>query len=178
VARILIVGGGCRGRRLAGELVAAGRAVRITTRSEARRAEIEGTGAECWIGTPARLGTLRGALDGATLACWMLARAAGEPDALHALHGPRLEGFVRQIVDTTVRGLIYDASPGALEPQLLWSGAEVVQSLAGVNAIPASVLAAAADDDESWVASARGAVEELLRGPTRQPPGLSSKQSP
>ena len=163
VARILIVGGGCRGRRLGAELAAGGHAVRITTRSEVRRAEIESAGAECWIGTPARLSTLRGALDGATLACWMLARASGEPEELSALHGRLLESFVRQVIDTTVRGLIYDTSSQASEQRvLLRTGAEIVESLAAFNAIPAKVLAPPRDDDESWIASARNAVEELL----------------
>lgn len=173
MARILIVGGGCRGRRLAGELVANGHAVRITTRSEARRAEIESAGAECWIGTPARLSTLRGALDGVALACWMLARVSAAPDELRALHGPLLESFVRQVIDTTVRGFIYDATPQACEPRLLATGIEIVESLAAFNAIPARVIAAARDDDGSWIASARGAVDQLLRGGPGEPPRLS-----
>ena len=173
VARIVIVGGGCRGRRLAGELRASGHAVRITTRSEARRAEIERTGAECWIGTPARLSTLRGALDGATLACWMLARPSGRPDELQALHGRLLEGFMRQIIDTTVRGFIYDASPQAPERRALEGGTEIVESLGGFNAIPVKVLAPARDDGESWIASARSAVEELLGPESRASARLS-----
>ena len=60
VARILIVGGGCRGRLLAQELVGEGHAARVTTRQESARAEIEAAGAECWIGAPQRMGTLRG----------------------------------------------------------------------------------------------------------------------
>lgn len=175
MARILIVGGGCRGRLLAGELVAGGHAVRITTRSETRRAQIESAGAECWVGSPARLSTLRGALEGVTVACWMLARASGRPDELRALHGPRLEGFVRQIIDTTVRGFIYDASRHALERQLLETGSEMVASLAGFNAIPARVIASTGDDDGNWVASARTAVEGLLGGGEGASPRLSSK---
>ena len=48
------------GRRLAAEMTEHGHALRITTRTEASRAAIEATGAECWIGTPDRLATLRG----------------------------------------------------------------------------------------------------------------------
>ena len=77
MARILIVGGGCRGRRLAACMVAAGHSARITTRSEAGRGAIEQAGAECWIGTPDRLATLRGALDSVTIACWLLGSASG-----------------------------------------------------------------------------------------------------
>src|ERR1700685_3874839 len=72
MARMLIVGGGCRGRQLAAALVGEGHGVLITTRSQAGSAAIESSGAECWIGTPDRLATLRGALDGVTLAFWLL----------------------------------------------------------------------------------------------------------
>src|SRR5947209_19816979 len=109
MARILIVGGGCRGRLLAGDLVGKGHAIRITTREERGRAAIEARGAECWIGTPDRLGTLRGALEGVTLACWLLGSASGSAPQVGALHTSRLGAFVRQLIDTTVRGFIYEA---------------------------------------------------------------------
>ena len=76
-----MVGGGCRGRRLARELAAGGNAVRITTRTEGGRAAIEGGGAECWVGTPDRLATLRGALDSVALACWLLGDAEARPSS-------------------------------------------------------------------------------------------------
>ncbi len=114
MARVLIVGGGCRGRRLAAELVGegSGHAVRIVTRTEAGRGEIEASGAECLIGSPDRLATLRGALDGVTIACWLLATATGESEQVRALHGSRLESFLAQAIDTTMRGFVYEA-PGA-----------------------------------------------------------------
>jgi hypothetical protein len=115
VARILIVGGGCRGRRFAEAMVEPGHAVGATTRDEARRAAIEATGAECWIGTPDRLATLRGAFADVTVACWMLACARGSAEEIEPLHSSRLEFFLSQAIDTTARGLIYDAwvVPGA-----------------------------------------------------------------
>jgi hypothetical protein len=109
VARILIVGGGCRGRRFAQRMVEQGHAVRATTRGEAGRAAIEATGAECWLGTPDRLATLRGALANVTVACWMLACARGSEEEIAPLHSSRLEFFLSQAIDTTARGLIYDA---------------------------------------------------------------------
>jgi hypothetical protein len=160
VARILIVGGGCRGRRLAQELVGKGHAVRITTRSEARRAAIEDTGAECWIGTPDRLATLRGSLDSVAIACWMLACASGREDELAALHGSRLEFFLGQAIDTTARGLIYDASPGRVPAPELAAGERVFRSITELNAIPALVLRARGH--EAWIAQADRAVASLL----------------
>ncbi|MEA2299335.1 MAG: hypothetical protein QOF77_2271, partial [Solirubrobacteraceae bacterium] len=56
---MLIVAGGCRGRALGRRLAGAGHAVRITTRTEAGRAGIEAAGAECYIGTPDRIASLR-----------------------------------------------------------------------------------------------------------------------
>ncbi|HLB21914.1 MAG TPA: hypothetical protein VK605_07365, partial [Solirubrobacteraceae bacterium] len=98
MARILIVGGGCRGRRLATQMVQQGHALRVTTRSDAGRAAIEATGAECWIGTPDRLATLRGALDNVTVACWMLAGASGDRQEVAALHASRLRFFLSQAI--------------------------------------------------------------------------------
>jgi hypothetical protein len=171
VARILIVGGGCRGRRFATHMVEQGHALRATTRSERGRAAIEACGAECWIGTPDRLATLRGALENVTIACWMLAGARGEPDDVAALHGSRLEFFLGQAIDTTVRGFVYDASPagGGVSPAALASGERIVRSLAQLNAIPVAVLdredrAAGAQryEDGAWVRAASAAVASLL----------------
>jgi hypothetical protein len=197
VARVLIVGGGCQGRRLAARLARDGHAVRVTTRREAGRAAIEASGAECWIGTPDRLATLRGALDQVAVACWLLAGARGEPDQLRALHGSRLEFFLTQAIDTTVRGFLYDATPRTsgsrdaggdrgpgeggeggegepVEPRLLRAGARTVARLTELNAIPAIVLdrhASAADadagDGAAWEAAAIDAIDALLAGRTQ-----------
>ena len=69
MARVLIVGCGCRGQALARDLVAAGHAVRGTTRSEDRTAAIAEAGAEPYVGDPDRIGTLMGALSGVTIVC-------------------------------------------------------------------------------------------------------------
>ena len=110
MARVLIIAGGARGRTLAASLIAQGHAVRITTRDQAGRAAIESVGAECWIGTPDRVATLRYALESVTIACWLLGNACGDRDAVEALHSSRLEFFVNQTIDTTVRGLLYEAA--------------------------------------------------------------------
>lgn len=161
VARILIIAGGARGRALAGDLAGEGHAVRITTREPARRAEIEATGAECWIGTPDRIATLRYALDGVTLACWLLGTACGEPASLHALFGTRLEFFINQTIDTTVRGLIYEAA-GSVDLATLAAGRALISERAAYNAIPLAVLDADPRDPEAWAAQARAAIAGLL----------------
>ncbi|HEY2570680.1 MAG TPA: hypothetical protein VGI27_04365 [Solirubrobacteraceae bacterium] len=196
MARILIVGGGCRGRRFAARMVEHGHALRVTTRSEHGRAAIEACGAECWIGTPDRLATLRGALENVTIACWMLAGASGQPDDVAVLHSSRLQFFLGQAIDTTVRGFLYDAWPAGggfggsgdsgglrgVSCEVLAGGERIVRSLTQLNAIPVAVLdpetsrgevaAGAAgprkrDDDDAWVDAACAAVDSLLGGQAR-----------
>jgi hypothetical protein len=164
VARILIVGGGCRGRRLASELAREGHALRVTSRRETGRAMVEAAGAECWIGTPERLDTLRGALDNVTLALWLLASASGSARELRALHGPRLEAFVRQLIDTTVRGFIYEPPGDAMPAELAAASERAARSLAEHNAIPYAVIRCAPGEQESWMVQARAAVGRLLEG--------------
>jgi hypothetical protein len=160
VARLLILGGGCRGLRLAREAARGGHVTRIVTRAETRRAEIEAVGAECWIGDPDRLGTLRGALEGATIACWLFGSAAGTEEAVGALHGHRLRSFIGQAIDTTVRGLLYEAT-GSVPAALLAEGERVAVEVSNRNAIPLAVLRVG-PADPGWLGEARDAVEDLL----------------
>ncbi len=162
MARILIVGGGCRGRQLASDMVRAGEVVRVTTRTEAGRAEIEASGAECWLGTPDRLATLGGALEAVTIACWLLGTATGAPEQLRALHGSRLESFVAMAIDTTVRGLIYESSGPSASRAALLAGERIVRDLAERNAIPVALLTSDPRDTSAWLAQARAAVDSLL----------------
>ena len=103
MARVLIVGCGCRGQTLARELVAAGHVVRGTTRAEARADAIVAAGAEPYVGDPDRIGTLMDALVGVTVVCWLLGRVP-DPD----LHGGRLRMLFEKLVDTPVRGVVYE----------------------------------------------------------------------
>jgi hypothetical protein len=168
VARILIVAGGCRGRRLAGELIGEGHAVRVTTRTEAGRAAIEAVGAECWIGTPERLGTLRAALESVTIVCWLLGTVTGDEDEVRALHTSRLEFFLGQVIDTTVRGFVYEvASGGAVPADVLTGGERIVQRIAERNEIPMAFLRADIADADAWQTEAREAVDVLLGGSRR-----------
>jgi hypothetical protein len=164
VARILIVAGGCRGRRLARELVAQGHAVRVTTRAEAGRAAIEATGAESWIGTPERLGTLRAALENVTIVCWLLGTVTGLEEEVRALHGSRLEFFLGQVIDTTVRGFIYEAAGVTVAEEILAAGERIVRTAGERNAIPVAFLKADLEKPEVWQAEAQATVAGLLGG--------------
>ena len=160
MARILIVGGGCRGLKLARELVAAGDAVRITTRTDAGRTAIEQAGAQCWVGDPGRLATLRGVLDGVAVAIWALGTASGDRDALRELHDERVGFFSTQAIDSTVRGLIYES--GGAELEMLARGEQVARTVAQRNAIPFEVIHSDPREVESWCEEALGIVRALL----------------
>jgi hypothetical protein len=149
VARVLIVPCGCRGRALAASLVEARHAVRGTTRSQANMAAIHEAGAEPYLGDPDRIGTLMEALAGVTIVCWLMGTIP-EPD----LHEGRLRMLWEKLVDTPVRGVVYE---GAL-PQ----GEQVARSASQTWQIPLEILDADPLDHEAWLAAARGAVDRLL----------------
>ena len=134
--------------------------MRITTRTESGRAAIEATGAECLIGTPDRLASMRGALDGVTIACWLLATARG--DRAQALHGSRLESFLGQAIDTNMRGFVYETAGAAVARETLGEDERIVRAVAERNAIPAAILRADVEDPEMWQAEAWAAVGGLL----------------
>ena len=139
--------------------------MRITTRTESGRAAIEATGAECLIGTPDRLASMRGALDGVTIACWMLARVQGDSPQVQALHGSRVESFLSQAIDTTMRGFVYEAAAGlTMAQETLPAGERIVRTIAEGNAIPVAILKVDVEDSEAWQAEAWAAIERLLRG--------------
>ena len=107
---------------------------------------------------------MRGALENVTIACWLLARATGEPEEVEALHASRLEFFLGQAIDTTVRGFVYDASGTTVAREALTEGERLVRSLGQLNAIPVMVLGADIGDEELWLARASAAVDSLLAG--------------
>jgi len=162
VARILIVAGGCRGRTLARALLAEGHAVRITTRRADGRGAIEAAGAECWLGTPDRLATLRGVLDSVAVALWALGTATGEAEELAALHSDRLRAFLTQAIDSTARAILYERA-GA-EHALLDRGAAIAEQVCARNAIPLAVLDADPDGSGAWAEAAQRSFAALLAG--------------
>jgi hypothetical protein len=164
VARVLIVEGADRGLRLATALMAEGHAVRVVAGAPERCEQVEATGAECFVGTPDRLATLRGALEHVTIACWLLAGASGDPQLLRALHGPRLEQFLCSAIDSTVRGFIYEAGGEVVAPETLAEGWRIVSETATRNSIPAALITADPLDFDAWIAQARVVVNRLLEG--------------
>jgi uncharacterized protein YbjT (DUF2867 family) len=145
MARVLIVPCGCRGRELAAALAADGHAVRGTTRDPARAEAIRAAGAEPYVGDPDRIGTLMDALAGVTIVCWLM---GGVP--VPELHGGRLRMLFEKLVDTPVRGVVYE---GALP-----EGEAIARQASETWQIPLAVL----DGAPASVAAAHLAVNDLL----------------
>jgi hypothetical protein len=156
-----MVGGGCRGLELARALVAEGHAVRAVTRRPEACAAIEAAGAECFVGDPDVVGTLRYALDNVTILLWLLGIARGPEDKVAALHRSRLRMMLEKTTDTTVRGVVYEAS-GTVGPELLAAGVEEMRHARRTNEIPYALIGADRADRSAWLADAREAIETLL----------------
>jgi uncharacterized protein YbjT (DUF2867 family) len=161
LARVLIVGCGCRGRELASALAADGHAVRGTTRDADARAAIEQSGAEPALADPDRLETLLPHLSGVSVMCWLLGTATGGEEDVAALHGPRLASIAAKLVDSHVRGLVYEAG-GSVPASVLAEGAATVRRLGAANRVPVEVVDADPDDPGAWTAAMRAAVERVL----------------
>jgi uncharacterized protein YbjT (DUF2867 family) len=157
MARVLIVGCGCRGRALAERLVAEGYAVRGTTRNAAHTAAIETAGAEAVVADPDRLATLVPRLAGVSAVCWLLGSAKGAPE----LHGARLRTLLERLVDTPVRGLIYEAA-GTAPTGLLADGAAMVREASARWHIPVEVVDEDPTSAADWLAAMTTAVSRLL----------------
>jgi hypothetical protein len=156
VARVLVVGCGCRGQSL-GEALAAEHAVRGTTRSAERARELESAGIEGVVADPDRLATLVPALSAVTLVCWLMGSATGSPE----LHGPRLQTLVEHLVDTPVRGLVYEAA-GTVEAPVLDRGAQIVRDASRTWHIPVEIVTTDPAAHEAWLGAMKEAVERLL----------------
>lgn len=159
--RILMVGGGCRGLDLTRDLAAEGHAVRVVTRKEERRAEIEAAGGQPWIGDPDRIGTLRYALDNVTLLLWLLGTASGTPEHVADLHAGRLNMMLERTTDTTVRGVLVETG-GTLPAEVRASAVAEIERANRVNEIPYRLLDADPADRAAWLAAAHATIAELL----------------
>ena len=140
MARALIIGCGCRGRALGEQLLAAGWAVRGTSRREDGLAPIEAAGIEPALAEPDRVGTVLELVGDVAIVFHLLGSAEGEPEALADIHGPRLERLLEKLVDTPVRGVVYEAF-GSVDAAVLAAGAELVRSAGGTWRIPFEVVA-------------------------------------
>jgi uncharacterized protein YbjT (DUF2867 family) len=175
VARALIVGCGCRGREFGSLLLAEGWAVRGTSRREEGLAAIDAVGIEPALADPDRPGTVLELVGDVAVLVYLLGSATGEREAVAAIHGPRLERLLEHLVDTPVRGVLYEAR-GSVEPDLLAGGAELVGSAASTWRIPVEIFDDERNDPVAWSAEmAKAAL--LMLSPAGGGKGLNSDRN-
>jgi uncharacterized protein YbjT (DUF2867 family) len=131
MARALIVGCGCRGRELGKALLGEGWAVRGTSRRQEGLTTIEAAGIEAALADPARPGTILELVDDVSVLVLLLGRGRGSAEELAAIHGPRLERLLEHLVETPVRGVVYEGTE---------SGAEIVRAAERTWRIPARTI--------------------------------------
>jgi uncharacterized protein YbjT (DUF2867 family) len=147
LARALIVGCGCRGRELGQQLLSAGWAVRGTSRREQGLAAIEAAGIEPALADPDRVGTVLEFVADVTILVLLLGSIEGSEEERAAIHGPRLERLLEHLVETPVRGILYEGTE---------AGEEVVRVAARTWRIPVGIVS-----DETDLSAA---VEAVVSG--------------
>jgi uncharacterized protein YbjT (DUF2867 family) len=136
MARALIVGCGCRGRELGRALLAAGWAVRGTSRSEAGLAAIAAAGIEAAPADPDRPGTILELVGDVAVLVLLFGSLTGSEAERATIHGPRLERLMEHLVETPVRGVLYEGTA---------AGEEVVLAAERTWRIPVAVVEEGAD---------------------------------
>jgi hypothetical protein len=101
------------------------------------------------------------AIDRVAVVCLLLGSAQGTPEELEALHGPRLEMLLARLIDTPVRGVVYEAR-GTVSEHVLAAGSELVRRAWGRVRLPFELLETAPEDGEAWLAAALASVERLV----------------
>ena len=144
MARALIVGCGCRGRRLGERLLADGWQVRGTSRREEGLAAIEAAGIEAALADPLDPGTALDLVGDVAAVYWLLGSAEGPAENLEAIHGPRLERLLERLVETPVRRFVYEAS-GSVDPAILEQGSSIVRAAGERWRIPVEVAGPGVD---------------------------------
>ncbi|HEY8083460.1 MAG TPA: hypothetical protein VIE64_07910 [Solirubrobacterales bacterium] len=132
--------------------------MRGTSRHTAGLKAIEVAGIEAVQADPAQPGTVLELVGDVAVVVWLLgsarpeARGAGEAageEEIAAIHGTRLERLLEKLVDTPVRGFVYEAA-GTVPSHRLQHGKALVE-LAGERwRIPVAAVAADPEDASSW----------------------------
>lgn len=163
MARALIVGCGCSGRALGVELLEEGWAVRGTSRDAEGLDAIEAAGIEPVRADPEQPGTVLELVDDVAVLIWLLGSATGAREDVAAIHGPRLESLLERLVETPVRGFLYEGA-GTVEGSLLAGGAELARNAERTWRMPVTVTETLRSDGPAWVEELQtGAIEILAR---------------
>jgi hypothetical protein len=135
--------------------------VRGTTRDPERAGEIEAAGIESAVADPNQVATVMDHVADVAVVCWLLGSAAGDDDAVAALHGPRLARLLEELVDTPVRGVVYEAA-GSVPAEAREAGERSLAEAKERWRIPYAVIRADPGDPDEWAADAAEAVARAI----------------
>ncbi len=138
-----------------------GWAVRGTSRSEDGLGAIEEAGIEPAVADPLRPGTVLDLIGDVSVVLWLLGSAGGDPDEVGRMHGERLEHLLLRLVDTPVRGFVYEAE-GSVSPEVLREGEALVGRAGATWRIPVGFLRTGPGRHEAWLDEAAGAARAVL----------------
>jgi len=96
-------------------------------------------------------------LSGVSVVCWLMGTAEGSPE----VHGARLQTLVEHLVDTPVRGLVYEAA-GTVDASLLERGAQIVRDASETWHMRGEVVSADPAVFEEWLGAMKEAVRRTL----------------
>jgi hypothetical protein len=137
--------------------------VRGTTRRPDRIRELEAAGIEPVLGDPDKVATIAPAFEHVAVVCILLGSATDPTGDVRALHGPRLDMLLLRMLDTTIRGVVYETA-GSVAPDVLTSGGERLREACEGSRIPNVLLTAAPGDHAQWLSQAVAAAERVLGG--------------
>lgn len=157
MARALLIGCGCHGRSAGALLAERGWAVRGTARSRAGLTAIADAGLEAAEADPDRVGSIVGLVGDVTVVAWLL---AGVGPGAGALHRERLPSLLEALVDTPVRGFVYEAAPG-VAGDALRDGRAAVEDAAERWRLPVAMVEAERAGGR-WAESVAGATASVV----------------
>ena len=134
--------------------------VRGTSREESGLDAIEQAGIESAVADPDRPGTILDLVGDVAAVVWLLGTAEAEPEVIAAIHGPRLESLMEKLVDTPVRGFLYEAV-GSVQSNRLEGGRAIVERAGDTWRIPVAFIEHSRDE-KSWAAGIADSLDQLL----------------
>lgn len=135
--------------------------MRGTSRAAAGLRAIEAAGIEAARADPDRPGTVLELVADVAVIHWLLGSARGEPGVLSAIHGERLERLLEKLVDTPLRGFVYERG-GDVAFEHRAGGAQIVERAASTWRLPARLVVADPGDVEGWLAEMLAATRQLV----------------
>ncbi len=133
--------------------------VRGTTRSKETLRKIEAGGLEPALADPVRIVEVLELVGDVTVVFWLMGTASH--DLGSELHGARLERLLEELVDTPVRGVVYEAA-GTVKPEVLDRGQSIVEAASETWRIPARIVTANLAYPQGWTEAMAAAAASLI----------------